>query len=1061
MPLNDFLDLIESNLSVGQRQLLGRFLADVEAGRVPGDAAELRALLDQAGQLLPFPDGDVARPEGYNQAVRTLLANIAGLYQDLDRLDSVHDALSELARAELDKIDLALRDISAILNQARTVNTAAFQYTDVWFESFGPGTDYEKDPSWYKPIPALAEQGYVESYLPAYIDPTDRSLKLFPGGDFSRSISPHGEPLVQARVEELLGLSIDQTHRLEQAIDGKVTSYWREMVLSEAPIQADTLQVPWLPSTYPGGAAVRLHFRFPFTVPFTEIQLRPFSRYPVHALQVVWDNRKDRADTKLTNGDFADGATGWTVTKPVGVTHAFYLAGGHNNGPHFATDPNGGRVLLASAAFDLARGEQFYHLHLKLWRPDEVQFRVLVEWFNTAGDKLRADWVDCEGPAEDWFEFSRLFQTPDALFDAATDVAPAQAKLTLMVDGDGAAQAAELVFSPARGDNMDQAPDPETNVLNLQLAGAVGTDVWITLAQPHYEFLQLALPEGELASQALWDELQLQAQARADAVYRPERTPWSLEDGHRTAPEVSLPDNGTLLVQEAKKFGGRIRNLVAELMQHVHPDPTPRHLNRFLYVLGAWEIQIRHREYAPQGLWVSTPYQPRGECRELLLSTDPPLSELEGNVRFWVVPRAQDGADKAKLMVGRVTFSCTDEEAAHRGHVHFELPALRRSETFEGTDRNGYVVLEHHPYINRERIWAIQNAVNRGRVKWPLRFDPNKTEYHHYLVGKPWDRVFGLPVTLTQVAGYRPLEVQLELADGTIVEPDALGPVQRGDIGYAGQELLDLAISTEDDYSSANDPDADDDVDPDAAPAPSPRPRKRRGKRKPARRRQRRQKNKKVRRFETTVQTRFKNIVASLTGAALSLYWHRTADDTDEAMVNTADQLIPSQAYKVDAKNGVITVKASRPSQAYDSFVCYYHYWRDEENGREEFDSAREDAPTSGVDQAGQSSQVYPVTRNVTDYVQGQKRKLRPAVLNELDGDYYPVFEYMVDSRGRILFANNLHPFGEFPATVRVKYQTLALAPRILVEFPRQSLAGFSSYSPVLHDMTVMMNARK
>ena len=69
-------------------------------------------------------------------------------------------------------------------------------------------------------------------------------------------------------------------------------SYWRELILSESPIGADPLSTPWLPATYDAGAAVRLHFRWPFAVPFTEVVLRPFSRYPVQVLQTVWDNRK-------------------------------------------------------------------------------------------------------------------------------------------------------------------------------------------------------------------------------------------------------------------------------------------------------------------------------------------------------------------------------------------------------------------------------------------------------------------------------------------------------------------------------------------------------------------------------------------------------------------------------------------------------------------------------------------------------------------------------------------------------------------------------------------------
>ena len=40
-------------------------------------------------------------------------------------------------------------------------------------------------------------------------------------------------------MEDLLDLSIDPNHPVEQAIDGRLDSYWRELILTDALIEAD------------------------------------------------------------------------------------------------------------------------------------------------------------------------------------------------------------------------------------------------------------------------------------------------------------------------------------------------------------------------------------------------------------------------------------------------------------------------------------------------------------------------------------------------------------------------------------------------------------------------------------------------------------------------------------------------------------------------------------------------------------------------------------------------------------------------------------------------------
>jgi hypothetical protein len=1064
--MNSLIHLVQTHLPQGQRRALAQFLEEVQTGRVPGNTEELQRLLTYVGELLPAPNSDVTLSEGYNGTLRSLLANLAGMYAELDRVEAAQDGMLVMNQQELDRMELALRDLASILEQAQRLYAPSLQYHDVFFETFGPGTEWERGRDWYLPNPSISSSTQVESFLPAYIDPQDRSLKLRPGGDFSRSTNTRGEPLVRAEIEELLGLSLDRVHDLDKALDGRNDTYWRELILSSAPIEGDPLTTPWLPETYTGGAACRVHLQFPFAVPFTELQLRPFSSYPVRALQVIWDNRKDRSDNLLVDADFTSGAVTWLSYAPSGTVE-FESDGGYDNAPHAVLTPGGARATVTNAAqFALANETFGYHFHAKVKRHSTSTVRTLMQWYSSGSVLLRSDWLDVLGPDQEWFEYSKLLIPPTTA---------AYGLVTMMADGSGSVCLTDVQLSPTAGvSNLNETAELESGILTLPVEGATATDVWLVLCQPHYEFLQVAMPESHVAREEVWEEILLAAESRADQIFNTTYSNWQLESGKGLQVERELGDE-SLLLQQAKQLGGRVRQLVVDLLRYVKPGPETVQLNRYLYVLGAWEITVRHREYAPQGLWVSTPYTPRGEVREVRLLTNPPLSQLTAGdppeVRFWLTARAEDGVDKAQEFNGRATFAAAHEEAADRSDTHFSLIPITKSEAYSGTDYRGILPLNHHPYVDRERVWEIQRTLTEGDVAWPLQYDPNQESYHLYQVGNPEKRAGLLDGDweLVHVDGYRPLRISIEFPNGTYALPDILGPVHRGDFGYAGPELLRITEVEGERYS-------EDDVDEDGLPDPDFQisPEDLQAYRKAVRRnrRKRNQRNsRRVKLLDVALQTRFQGIVTSPKGSAFTLYWHKSSDvvtgavPTSGNIITSGDVLISPSLYTVDPVNGIITVHATPPSNnaEYDAFVAYYHYYRSEVNGREEFDTQRTGSvPTSGIDYEGVAVQTYPVTRNMTDYVQGDTARLRAPVLSELAEDYYPVYEYLIDERGRVIFAQNFHPFSDTPVKkITVEYETLAIEPRLMIEFPKRSSGGFAVKSPVLHDFTLAMNSRQ
>jgi hypothetical protein len=1016
--MKSFLETINSNLSVGQKHLLSRFLEDVRSGRLPGDVEALRVLLEGTGSLLAQPSLDIEQPESYNLALQVLLSNLAGLYQELDQLESIHNQLADLNTVELDRVEGALRDLGAVVSSTERANQDNLQWTDAFFETFGGNTPTETDPIWYQPLPlATGTSGQVEAFLPAYIDLVDRSLKLRPGGDFSRTVNLDGQPLAQVSLDELLGLSVDPLHGPTLAVDGRFDTYWRELILSEGPINADVLQVPWLPENYDGGAAARLHFRYPAAVPFSEIQIRPFARYPLQILQVVWDNRKKTISNKVVNSSFSVSLSGWTSTVASGNTINQQTSGGYSNGTNaLFTHNNDGRSTLVTSGFAVTSNQTPYHFRLKAYRAEEMKVQGIVQWTTSGGVILRSDWVDLDGPDEEWFETSNLLLSPSTA---------ASGQLSLVVDGTGTTRITDVVFSQAHGQRTHKvAAELDSDVLSMGINNAVGTDLWVVLVQPHYDLVHMSIPEGDLTAQNVWDQFQLEAASEAEKIYRFSSTAWTLEGGRIENRPSDLPNLDNVLVSEARRLGGRVWDLVTQLLSYVHPSQKPRKLNRYMYILGAWEIQIRHREYAPQGLFVSKPYRPRGECRDLVMITNPGLDdeEIRGKLRFWLVPRDSDGPDQAQPFYGRATFSAVGEQQYYTEQTHFQLPPIARRDTFKGTDRRNQVPLPYHPYLNRAEVVRVNQSISSGTLTSPLSYDGNRVTYYVELSGG----------TTTTVTGYQPLKVWLYFQNGEVARPDVLGRVQVGDIGFVSEEIL-IRTNAEEVTEKEN-----------------PKGRKRK------------------RTVEAIYQTLFHPIVTGNKGAAIALYWHksqdmdRTSGTTYGNPITSGDVLINKAEYRVDAAAGLITVKAKPPKPVYDTIIAYYYYRRTDEEARYiRDDRTSGSVPTSGIDTDGPNGQQYPVTRNMTDYIYGTVPKLRRAVLDELDPDYYPVYEYYVDERGFLVFANNLHQVSDTPAEVVAEYESLQISPRLLIEFIKRGSAALSTRTPALMDYALLLNCRK
>ena len=129
-------------------------------------------------------------------------------------------------------------------------------------------------------------------------------------------------------------------------------------------------------------------------------------------------------------------------------------------------------------------------------------------------------------------------------------------------------------------------------------------------------------------------------------------------------------------------------------------------------------------------------------------------------------------------------------------------------------------------------------------------------------------------------------------------------------------------------------------------------------------------------------------------------------------------------------------------------------------------------APSDVPDLNQLTNQVYPVTRNVTNYSDTTQPTLNQ--YNPIPGPgYYPVFEYLIQPGGKLLFAEDFSSMGPFPGSqIQVKYLYLDISPRIALEVlpPGQnifSLPGTSisnvysaprTQTPEINSIGIMVN---
>jgi hypothetical protein len=279
--------------------------------------------------------------------------------------------------------------------------------------------------------------------------------------------------------------------------------------------------------------------------------------------------------------------------------------------------------------------------------------------------------------------------------------------------------------------------------------------------------------------------------------------------------------------------------------------------------------------------------------------------------------------------------------------------------------------------------------------------------------------VTGYVGTLQRIEGYRPIEVTLVFKDGSRAIPDSIGLPKLGSAYFVGPEILEKSQSQVTVQSVSNTVS----IGPTISGTNTSNVQK------------------------SIYKTSQSPILWGVNGASIRVFWHTLTDP----LPSTSDLPIQPDRVIVDSKLGTLEILENPPSGK-DSVVAYYYSAINETTPRIKQDSWDQMINTSKAGEIGFNtyiglSQVYPITRNKTDYLYGKNVELRKPNLDKSSPEYYPVFEYKVVEGNVLQFSVPLHSFADYSAKVEVKYKSLDINPRVIIDIVKDDL--LESLSPV------------
>lgn len=487
-------------------------------------------------------------------------------------------------------------------------------HTDTAYETFNGQSIIAQDASLY-----------AGGTIPlAYVDPLDNKAKLPPVGIVSATL-PNGDGAPpRCELDRVLGVAINTENTVAKAFNGKISSFWEDTIVANAPIYADVNTYPWLPATYKGGAACRLRVDLAGPMRISEVAIRPFGEHPMRFLgfSYVGSNSLIQDPTFTTYGvgsfwSFDSTSYGATGTATVSVSSGVATLS--------TATATGACYLQSAAASGVAYDSVDVNLKLKTYGNTPVSICILS--YNASGVALDESTRHITLDGDGWTEVKLNFDLPSGTGQLALRVGlPVNFERMATLE-----MSAPAVYPIYRTD-FDEALD---SYKVIPLGSSIVTDVvFLTFSQEHGKLSNITRPKASEFGLSTTKQSNKPDTLLEWSDYRRKSS-----DGWAEVRPLSMESAPYIL-------GSMSSSLVAALADF---SPTPQQSLAYAYTMGAYELDLRYTDYAARARYVSAPIEVDGEIREFrVLANDTSYSPKD--LTYRVTLRSTDSPETGKIV---------------------------------------------------------------------------------------------------------------------------------------------------------------------------------------------------------------------------------------------------------------------------------------------------------------------------------------------------------------------------------------------------------------------------
>jgi len=566
----------------------------------------------------------------YNAAQQQIYSSLFALFAEANNIDAINTRFTTQFLANVDTLKSAVADLSARISSAKLTATK-ISFTDSVINTFNSTEDLETDKSFYA-------NGIIPQ---AYMDPQDGNLKLPLGGEVTGILSPYNGTPSNVFIDRVYGIPMSEGNEVNKAFDNTVLNYWCEVLHTPAPAYASTAIHTWLPSIYTGGAACRVRIDFDYLTQLSELYIRPYGEHPQKLLTLHY---VDGSSQMLQDPNFLtygkDVSSWFVTTRSYGATgggsvellSGAGLAG--ENVLHLSTTAGTGACHVINTTMFGVVGVNGLDVSISAKTLGDYPLEIKIIFF-------------AEGPSGTIYtvrEVSETFMVEgigwtniNVAFDVPLNTT--MAKFVVGIPPTMGDEAHLYISSPRieslKTVNINKLLDKNT-IVQLD-APVFAKRAWLVISQEQYDFKQYTVKR--LDAGIPWDRL-----ARRKYI-DPRILSWDRRvRRHAVQALHTAQDFESSTISSAMRY---IEGTYAEILDEIQKIANEEDVSiaGYEYIIGAFEIYLRHREYLPYGRFVSKPIKVGGEIRELAIVTND--HEVEpGCISYRITANKDDAVER-------------------------------------------------------------------------------------------------------------------------------------------------------------------------------------------------------------------------------------------------------------------------------------------------------------------------------------------------------------------------------------------------------------------------------